>query len=243
MKPLVAIFTQDPQFYLMLGHILEVDGFSVSLAASLQETFELVAQKPVAAVVLDCRPGHLLIEEAARLRQDPRTSALACIALVPPGADQHHIALLKSGIDECLATPFAPARLIDYLHSRLAIIGSAIPGPVNAKSLAYGDIEMNVDTYRVRCGGRQVSLGTIEFKVLRHMLEHPEKVIGRDELIAAGWPSKDNVSARTVDVHVSQLRKLLNRHSANACIFTVRLAGYALRQREVEPPGQMASGR
>ncbi|AZO28755.1 response regulator transcription factor [Mesorhizobium sp. M1B.F.Ca.ET.045.04.1.1] len=240
MKPLVAIYTQDPQFYLMLGHILEVDGFSVSLAASVEETFELAAEKSIRAVVLDCRPGNLLVEEAARLKQDPRTSTLAYIALVPPGAGQHHIALLKSGIDECLAAPFAPARLIDYLHSRLAI--SRSPGSVKAKSLAYGEVEMNIDTYRIRCGGRQVSLGPIEFKLLRHMLEHPEKVIGRNELIAAGWPSKDNVSARTVDVHISQLRKLLHQNCASAFILTVRLAGYALRKRRGEHPGQRLAG-
>ncbi|RWD99594.1 hypothetical protein [Mesorhizobium sp.] len=75
MKPLVAIYTQDPQFYLMLGHILEVDGFSVSLAASVEQTFELAAEKSIRALVLDCRPGNLLVEEAARTRAPARSPA------------------------------------------------------------------------------------------------------------------------------------------------------------------------
>jgi two-component system phosphate regulon response regulator PhoB len=95
-------------------------------------------------------------------------------------------------------------------------------------SLQYGDIEMQIDTHHVRCNGSEVSLGPIEFKLLRYMLANPEKVHSREELIEAAWPASVYVGPRTVDVHISRLRKSLNRSSNSDIIRTVRLGGYAL---------------
>ena len=90
---------------------------------------------------------------------------------------------------------------------------------------------MQIDTHRVRCAGKEISLGPIEFKLLLHMLENPQKVLSRDKLIAVAWPNSAGVSARMVDVHISQLRKLLKRSSQSVAIRTVRLAGYALEDK------------
>jgi two-component system phosphate regulon response regulator PhoB len=94
--------------------------------------------------------------------------------------------------------------------------------------LSFGDIEMQLDTHRVRRNGREIVLGPIEFKLLRYMLENPEKVLSRDELIEFAWPGNVYVGARTVDVHISRLRKSLKGASQSDAIRTVRLAGYAL---------------
>jgi two-component system phosphate regulon response regulator PhoB len=228
MKPLIAICSQDADFYLLLSHILEVDGFACTLAGSIADVLALAAGKPVQAVLLDCRPDNQLAARSAGLRQDARTGALPCVALVHAGAEAQHIQLLRSGVEECFVRPFAPAKLLDYLHSRLAI-GQA-PGhvPRHSKLLAYGDVEMRIDTHRVHCAGREIALGPIEFKLLRYMLENPERVLSREELIGVAWPSRAGVSMRTVDVHISQLRRLLKQGSRNAAIRTVRLVGYAL---------------
>ncbi|MCA0008804.1 MULTISPECIES: response regulator transcription factor [unclassified Mesorhizobium] len=228
MKPLIVICSKDAEFYLLLSHILEVDGFASTLAGSIDEVLELAAGMPVRAVVLDCRPDNQLGAKSAGLKQDARTGALPCVALVSPGAEAQHIQLLRSGIDECFVRPFAPAKLLEYLRARLAVGQASEQGSRRGKSLAYSDIEMQLDTHRVRCAGKEISLGPIEFKLLRHMLENPEKVLSRDELIAVAWTNSASVSTRVVDVHMSQLRKLLRRSSRSVAIRTVRLAGYAL---------------
>ena len=228
MKPLIAICSQDAEFYLLLSHILEVDGFTSTLAGSIEQLLTLAAKKPVQIVVLDCRPDNQMAAGSARLKQDARTGALPCVALVSPGAEVQHIQLLQSGIDECFVRPFAPAKLLECLRSKLAIGQVFGRGPQNSKLLAYSDVEMQLDMHRVRCAGREILLGPIEFKLLRHMLENPEKVLSRDELIGVAWPNSAGVGERTVDVHISQLRKLLKQCSQGAAIRTVRLAGYAL---------------
>jgi two-component system phosphate regulon response regulator PhoB len=228
MKPLIVIYSQDAEFYLVLSHILEVDGFASVLAGSVEETLELAAETQVQAVVLDCRPDNEVAAGCARLKQHPRTSTVLVIALIASGAESQHIELLKSGIDECFFRPMAPAKLLDYLRSWLVTARPPRPGTEVGRLLSYGDIEMQLDTHRVRRNGREIMLGPIEFKLLRYMLENPEKVLSRAELIEFAWPGNVYVGTRTVDVHISRLRKSLKEASRSDIIRTVRLAGYAL---------------
>ncbi|QPC96010.1 DNA-binding response regulator (plasmid) [Mesorhizobium sp. INR15] len=225
MKPLIVICSHDAEFYLVLSHILAVDGFTSALASNVDEMLELAAETPVQAWVLDCRPDNQMAVTCSRLRQDTRTTSLPVVALIAPGAESQHIALLKSGIDESFVRPLAPAKLLDYLRSRL---GTGRQSRQAGMSLAYGDIEMQLDTHHVRCNGREILLGPIEFKLLRHMLQNTQKVLSRDELIGVAWPGNVYVGPRTVDVHISRLRKSLKQASDNNVIRTVRLGGYAL---------------
>jgi two-component system phosphate regulon response regulator PhoB len=228
MKPLIVICSLEAEFYLMLSHVLSVDGFTSALASNIDEMFELAANSPVQAWVLDCRPDNQMAASVGRLRHDPRTTGLPLVALIAPGAENQHIELLKSGVDECFVRPLAPAKLLAYLHGRLGTGRKTGIQRDDAMSLQYGDIEMQIDTHHVRCNGSEVSLGPIEFKLLRYMLANPEKVHSREELIEAAWPASVYVGPRTVDVHISRLRKSLNRSSNSDIIRTVRLGGYAL---------------
>ncbi|RWI54670.1 MAG: response regulator transcription factor [Mesorhizobium sp.] len=84
MKPLIAICSDDAEFYLILSHILTVDGFTSALASNINEMLELAAGMPVDAWVLDCRPDNQMANSCSRLRQDARTSTLPVIALIAP---------------------------------------------------------------------------------------------------------------------------------------------------------------
>lgn len=228
MKPLIVICSLDAEFYLFLSHILAVDGFASALTSNVDEMLDLAAEMPVDALVLDCRPDNQMADNCRRLRQDDRTSALPVIALIGPGAETQHIVLLKAGIDEGFVRPLAPAKLLDYLRTRL---GSGRPPglrPEGAMSLSYGDIEMQIGRHHVRRNGREIVLGPIEFKLLRHLLENPERVLSREELIEVAWPGNVYVGLRTVDVHISRLRRSLKQASHGDVIRTIRLGGYAL---------------
>ncbi|WP_278159107.1 response regulator transcription factor [Mesorhizobium sp. WSM4976] len=202
---------------------------------------ELAGETEAQAGILDCRACNAMAEVCRRLRQDGRASALPLIASIAPGAETQHIALLKSGVDEILVRPFAPAKLLDCLHSRLSGSRSLRSRPDGPASLSYGGVEMEIDSHHVRCNGREILLGPIEFKLLRHMLEHPGKVLTRDELIEAAWPRNVYVGPRTVDVHISRLRRSLRQSSDLDAIRTVRLGGYALEYRSGPSEKDVAS--
>lgn len=232
MKPLILINSRDADFYLLLNHILEVDGFTTMLADGIEETVNLAAEKEPESIVLDCRPGSFSGADAcARLKQDAEICHIPVVALISPGAERQQVELLKSGVDESFVRPVAPAKLLDFLRARLA---KNKPGPNRAngdsQSLTFGDIEMNLDTYRVRRNGAEVHLGPIEFRLLRYLLQHPEQVFSREELIGAAWPENIYVGLRTVDVHIGRLRKTLKSVAETDVIRTVRSAGYALSE-------------
>lgn len=226
MKPLVIICSEDAEFYLILDHILGVDGFASKLAGSVEETYRLTAEDAPHAVILDCQHDSELNTPAvcSRLKQDGRTQAVPVVALIAAGAETQHIALLKAGVDESFMRPLAPAKLLDYLRALL----SATRSTAGKNALIFSDIEMRLDSHRVHRNGQEIHLGTIEFRILRELLEKPGRVFSREELISAAWPENVHVSARTVDVHISRLRRSLLAASEKDVIRTVRSAGYAI---------------
>ncbi|MUT24727.1 response regulator [Mesorhizobium japonicum] len=230
MKPLVLICSQDAEFYLFLSHILEVDGFASELAGGAKEALALADGREFQAVVLDCGPTSLTGSAiCARLKREPRTGGLLIIALIAPGAENQHLDLLKAGV-ESFVRPIDPAKLLDCLRTRLALPKPGSNGVENGSWLSFGNVKMNLDARRVCGNGHDIHLGPIEFNLLRHLLETPGKVFSRDEMIGAAWPANIHVGERTVDVHISRLRRALEMASTDIVIRTVRSSGYSLEK-------------
>ncbi|MER8613188.1 response regulator transcription factor [Mesorhizobium sp. M1216] len=231
MKPLVLICSQDAEFYLNYSHILEADRFASEQAGCAKEAFVLAEQREFHAVVLDCVPASATgATICARLKEEPRTADLPVIALIARGAEDQHLDLLKAGIDEIFVRPIDPAKLLDCLRARLALPKRGANGLENGGWLTCGGLEMKVDARRIRGNGHDIHLGLIEFNVLRLMIEAPGKVFSREELIGRAWGDNIHVEPRTVDVHISRIRKALKSASPDSDIRTVRSAGYLLEK-------------
>lgn len=241
MEPVAIICSQDAELYIVLEYILGVDGYRSVLAGNVEEAEERAKETLPVAVILDCRPGGLAVANlCVRLRQNPATRDILLLALVAPGAEDQHISLLKAGVDDSLVRPLVPAKLLASLRFNPR---AGTRGKVGGHHiLAFGDMELRRDSFRVRRGEREVQLGSIEFRLLRHLLENPGQVFSREDLIAIAWPNKIHVDWRTVDVHVSRLRKLLQRLGSDVAIRTVRSAGYMLDDAKA-PSGVEPSSR
>ncbi|ARP67315.1 MULTISPECIES: response regulator transcription factor [Mesorhizobium] len=230
MKPLILICSQDAELYLLLSHILEVDGFATEPVRSAKEVLALADEREFQAVVLDCGPASITgAPICARLKGEPRTADLTVIALIAPGAEDQHLDLLKARIDERFVRPIVPANLLDFLRARLALPKRGAHGVENGGWLTFGDLEMKVDARRIRGNGHDIHLGVIEFNVLLLMMEAPGKVFSRKELIGTAWEKNIHVEPRTVDVHVSRIRTALKKAWPGGGILTVRSAGYSLQ--------------
>ncbi|WP_027168821.1 response regulator transcription factor [Mesorhizobium sp. WSM3224] len=230
MKPVVLICSQDAEFYLFFSHVLEVDGFATELA-STDNVIRHATEREPEAVVLDCQPGSATgLGICARLKGALQTDALPVIALIAAGAEHQQLELLEAGIDETFLRPFAPAKLLSYLSARLRTKPLNSNGDDDAGLLICGELKMQLGRRRVHCNGQQLHLGPLEFSLLRYLIENPGKVCSRDELVSAAWPANIHVGARTVDVHISRLRKTLSPYNV---IRTIRSVGYALEEQEI----------
>ena len=230
MKPMVLICSTDVDFFLLLGHILAVDGFDTRLASNAEESILFAIEHVPHAVVIDCRPCDLdALELCTTLKHDARTQGLPVAALIGRGAEHQHMELLKCGVDESFIRPISPGKVLDFLRSTLAgslSVGKTVDQP--ALQLSHGDLAMDLGSFRVYRDGDELHLCPIEFRILRHMLRHPGQVFSRTDLIRAAWPANIFVADRTVDVHIGHLRKTLKAGSRTDLIRTVRSAGYAL---------------
>src|SRR3546814_19431886 len=102
---------------------------------------------------------------------------------------------------------------------------------------------MELITERVRRGGRDIHLSPSEFKILRHLLQHPEQVSTREELKNAAWQGNVHVGRRTIDVQVGRLRKALLSASDRDLIRTARSVGYALSNQPGDGGQQGGNGQ
>ena len=149
---------------------------------------------------------------------------LPIIMLTARGEETDRLRGLDSGADDYVTKPFSPAEVIARLR---AVLRRALPSTA-VETLEYEDIMLDLAGHRVERAGRNSHLGPTEFRLLRHLMEHPGRVYSREQLLDAVWGRDIYVEARTVDVHIRRLRKALNECDAADLIRTVRSAGYAL---------------
>jgi two-component system phosphate regulon response regulator PhoB len=209
----------------LLAWHFEREGFAIVRTGDGEEALLLAEESAFDIVVLDWMiEGVSGLEVCRRLRRRPATANLPVIMLTARGEEGDRIRGLETGADDYVTKPFSPRELVARVAAVLRRVRPALAGEM----LAYADVEMDVVAHRVRRAGEPVALGPTEFRLLRHMLEHPARVFSRDRLLEAVWAHDGDIDARTVDVHIRRLRKALNAGGRPDIIRTVRSAGYSL---------------
>jgi two-component system phosphate regulon response regulator PhoB len=209
---------------LLVWHF-EREGFDIRHTGDGDEALLLAEEFAPDIVLLDWMiEGVSGIEVCRRLRRSAATANVPIIMLTARGEEGDRVRGLETGADDYLTKPFSPRELIARVGAVLRRVRPALAG----QSLRYADVEMDVVAHKVRRGGKAVPLGPTEFRLLRHLLEHPGRVFSRERLLDAVWAHDADIELRTVDVHVRRLRKAINEGGRADLIRTVRSAGYAL---------------
>ncbi|MEC7092214.1 MAG: winged helix-turn-helix domain-containing protein, partial [Pseudomonadota bacterium] len=162
----------------------------------------------------------------------PETRYLPILMVSARGEDIDLAMALDAGADDYITKPFSPRELIARIKS---LLRRSRPTLLQDK-LEFGGLELNPETMRVKRDGDDIHLGAREFKLLSLLIERPERVFSRDQLLDLVWGHGVYVEDRTVDVHMSRLRRALNKRSDGGpdrpdMIRTVRGAGYALTKK------------
>ncbi len=225
MTPLILIVEDEADLVTLLRYNLESEGFRVAEAGNGEEALVLVKEETPDLILLDWMLPMLSgIEVCRQLRRRPETAEVPIIMLTARGEEGDRIRGLECGADDYVTKPFSPAELIARVR---AVLRRARPG-LDAETLAFDDLVMDLTAHRVQRGERPVHLGPTEFKLLRHFLQHPKRVFSREQLLDAVWGRDIYVELRTVDVHIRRLRRAINNGTESDLIRTVRSAGYAL---------------
>jgi len=224
-KPLVLIVEDEVDLVTLLQYNLEKEGFRTINATDGKEALLLAQEQRPSLMLLDWMlPEISGIEVCRQLRRNVETQSIPIIMLTARSDESDKVRGLNSGADDYLAKPFSPSELVARIQ---AILRRANPG-MNDEVLQYGDVVVDLAAHRVRRNGRNIHLGPTEFRLLRHFMQHPGRVFSREQLLDSVWGNDVFVEARTVDVHIRRLRKVLNNENEADLIRTVRSAGYAL---------------
>src|SRR5690349_6598347 len=200
-------------------------GYDVTRTGDGEEALILVDEVKPDVVLLDWMiEGISGIEVCRRLRRRATTANVPIMMLTARGEEADRIRGLETGADDYVTKPFSPRELVARVSAVLRRVRPALAG----EQLAYADVEMDVAAHRVRRGGDPIALGPTEFRLLKHLLEHPGRVFSRERLLDGVWAHDSEIELRTVDVHIRRLRKALNEGGRKDLIRTVRAAGYSL---------------
>ena len=224
-KPLLLLVEDDRALADLLLWHFDREGYEIVRTADGDEALILAEERTPDLVILDWMiEGVSGIEVCRRLRRRASTAAVPIIMLTARGEESDRIRGLETGADDYVTKPFSPRELLARVGAVLRRVRPALAG----EQLSYGDLEMDVQSHRVRRGGKPVSLGPTEFRLLRYLMENPGRVFSRERLLTAVWTHDPDIDERTVDVHVRRLRRALNEGGRPDLVRTVRSAGYSL---------------
>lgn len=167
-------------------------------------------------------PGESGLTLAKRWRSDPRTQAVPIIMLTARGDEADRVAGLDAGADDYIAKPFSTKELLARVR---AVLRRRTPDQAG-EALSVGALTLDPATHRVSYAEQPLKLGPTEFKLLRYLMGHAERVHSRAQLLDKVWGDHVYIEERTVDVHVKRLREALEQ--AGVMVETVRGAGYRL---------------
>jgi len=175
-------------------------------------------------IILDVMlPGRNGIDVLRALRREVATPVLM---LTARGHDTDRIAGLESGADDYLPKPFHPRELLARIRAILRRTAGGAAEKAET-TVRVGDVTLDPRTRTVRCGSELVDLTSAEFDLLRVLLQAAGQVVTREELFRAVLGREFSVFDRSIDNHVSSLRKKLGpRHNGIERIKSVRGTGY-----------------
>lgn len=217
----ILVVDDDKELAELLREYLTGEGFRVDLcydgktgsSEALSEQFDLV----VLDVMLPGQNGFDVLREVRK------TSSVPVVMLTAKGDEVDRVLGLEMGADDYLPKPFSPRELLARIRAVLRRQG----GQGEKERLAVGDLEMVVPSRQVFLDGVSIEMTAMEFRLLETLLRSIGRVISRDELFTKVLERSSSPFDRSLDMHISNLRKKLGAHrDGSDRIRTIRGEGY-----------------
>ncbi|MFW2159916.1 efflux system response regulator transcription factor AdeR [Acinetobacter beijerinckii] len=211
----------------IIEQYLKREGMRVIRAMNGKQAIEIHAAQSIDLILLDIKLPELNgWEVLSKIRQKAQTPVIMLTAL---DQDIDKVMALRIGADDFVVKPFNPNEVVARVQAVLR--RTQQNSQVLNKTLAYKNIEINTDLHSVYVYQQDrkimLNLTLTEYKILLLMIDQPHKVFSRGELMHHCLPDSDALE-RTVDSHVSKLRKKLEEQGLQDFLINVRGVGYRL---------------
>ncbi|MFT4010507.1 MAG: response regulator transcription factor [Nocardioidaceae bacterium] len=229
--PQVLIIEDDPRIRPLLIRALSERGHAVSSASSGMEGLAMAVDSRPDLVILDL--GLPDVDGTQVLQMLRAVSDVPVIVATARDDDPTLVRCLDGGADDYVVKPFTT----DQLEARIrAVMRRAGTGPSPRPALVVGGLRIDPATRQVTLDGTPVDLTPREFDLLRHLAEHADEVVTKRQLLTEVWNQPWGGSEKTVDVHLSWLRRKLGEAAADPrYLHTVRGVGVRLSAPDMTP--------
>lgn len=236
----VLIVDDDFELCSLVSEYLAPEGFRVESVHDGETGLQRALAGNYLLVVLDVMlPGMSGFDVLRRIRA---ISRIPVLLLTARGEDVDRIVGLEIGADDYLPKPFNPRELVARIRAvlrRTSADPKGVGSPRPPEILRIGDIELDPATRTVKHAGQSLDLTSVEFNLLEVLLREAGRVVTREELVSAVLSRKFSPFDRSIDMHVSKVRKKLGDMNGDAeHIKTVRGVGYIF----VRPRERVKSG-
>ena len=224
----ILIVDDDTELCALLEEYLAGEGFVLETCHDGNQGYELAVAHTFALVILDVMlPGCNGFDILKKIR---KSSEVPVLMLTARSDEVDRIVGLEIGADDYLAKPFNPRELLARIRAifRRTQTSNEAKSPIEEPSkLCVGDVVLESTTRRVYLGGSEISLTTVEFNLLHHLMSSAGRIVSREKLNMAVLGREYSPLDRSIDVHISNLRKKLGPLEDNADrIKAIRGEGY-----------------
>ncbi|MBW2689491.1 MAG: response regulator transcription factor [Deltaproteobacteria bacterium] len=224
----ILVIDDDIELCELLSDYLSSEGFVVETVHHGEKGAEKALSKEYALVILDVMlPGMNGFDVLRKIRE---ASKLPVIMLTARGDDIDRIVGLELGADDYLPKPFNPRELVARVRAiqrRTEVASAPTSAAQHSSEVSVGDIILSTVSRSVKREGEPIELTSVEFTLLEVLLRQAGQVISREELVEKALGRQLSAYDRSIDVHVSALRKKLGHYCGNIeRIKTIRSVGY-----------------
>jgi two-component system response regulator CpxR len=217
----LLVIDDDTELCELVVEYLTAEGFAVEVVHDGESGVRRATSEPYALIILDVMLPRLDgFETLKRIRS---VSHVPTLMLTARGDDVDRIVGLEIGADDYLSKPFNPRELLARIR---AILRRTKP-ELLAEKLVVGDVELDFGSRSVRKQGQVIPITSVEFDLLTVLLQHAGQIVSRDDLSLRALGRSFHPLDRSVDMHISNLRKKLGPHvDGSERIKSVRGVGY-----------------
>ncbi len=223
-KPTLLIVDDDAALCAMLDEYLSLVGFAAVTAGTGPKALESLVRSAVDLVILDVMLPELSGFEV--LRRIRALSRVPVIMLTARGEEVDRVVGLELGADDYLAKPFSPRELV----ARIRAVLRRVPGEGGGAEalLQWGPLRLDLRARRAEVGENDLQLTSAELRILELLVRADTRTVSRDELQLQALGRPLLPTDRSLDTHISNLRRKILKHSERVSVQGVRGAGYAL---------------
>ena len=219
----ILIIEDDASILLPLEDNLKLEGYEVASATDGSQGLAMAQEGHYNLIILDIMLPKLNgLDVCRRLRQDKNTTPILMLTAKSQEIDK--VLGLELGADDYVTKPFSPRELLARIK---AIIRRTQQIQQGIDFYRFGDVEVDFKKYEAKKDGKSLNLTALEFSLLHLLISNNGQVVHRDRILDEVWGEGVYIEPRTIDKHISQLRKKLEDDPQNPrFIVGVRSVGY-----------------